>query len=119
MARKKEREQEIVAVSPMRRPYGVKLALLLEPGTKFSIEGDCTLLTSQGYIIRMVPNQSEPNKLRLPSHQCWDIVVEGFATAGEAEQIGLKVALGFIWLGCHKGICCEAPLLYSSAMCSI
>lgn len=118
MARKKEREQEIITISPNRRPYGVRLALLLETGTKFNIGGDCVLLTSQGYIVRLIPNTTEPDLLRLPNHQCWDILVEGFSTAGEAEQVGLKVALGLLWGAVSRQF--AARLLYATPLpCSV
>jgi hypothetical protein len=37
------------------------------------------------------------DKLKNETQQQWDIFIEGFATAGEAEQAGLKIALGFLW----------------------
>lgn len=93
MARK-ESEREIIFSSAKRRPYGAKITLLLERYTQFPIKGDCVLLVSPEIIVRMVPSKdaSEGEK-----QQQWDIFVEGFATAGEAEQAGLKIALGFLW----------------------
>jgi len=54
----------------------------------------------------------------LPNHQCWDILVEGFSTAGEAEKIGLKVALGLLWGAVSRQF--AAKLLYSTPLpCSV
>ncbi len=114
MTRRKEREQVIIATSPNRRPYGVRLAVLLDAGTKFNIQGDCALLVSQNYIIRLVPNVSKPSTLHLPNQQCCDVLVEGFATAGEAEEAGLKVALGLLWGAVSRQF--AARLLYTTPL---
>ena len=97
MVTNRERERDVIITSPKRRPYGARLALFLEESVKFKIDGECTLLASSNYIIRISPNPTIPAMFRLSNHQCWDIFIEAFSNAGEAEQIGLKVALGFLW----------------------
>lgn len=96
MARKKEPERHVISTSTKRRPYGVKLSLLLESSTKLNIAGECSLLVAPDYLLRIRPSKSNSHSSPSDS-QCWDVLVEGFATAGEAEQAGLKVSMGFLW----------------------
>ncbi|KJV05376.1 hypothetical protein [Methylocucumis oryzae] len=93
MSKKQTEEKIVICDSPSRRPYGAKLTLLLEEGTKFPIEGDCELLVSSNHLIRITPGAADEN----PNQQTWNIYVEGFATACEAERAGLRAALGFFW----------------------
>jgi len=90
--RQKEKERHIIALSPNRRPYGAKLTLLLEKRTSFNISGECTLLVTPEINLRI-----KPKNRRHVNGNDWDIFVEGFSTASEAEEVGLKVALGFLW----------------------
>lgn len=99
MGKKQVEERRAIHDSPPRRPYGAKLTLLLEKETKFPIEGKCELLISPNYIIRLEPGHDEEES----KQQTWDIYVEGFATACEAEQAGLQVALGFFWSAVQGG----------------
>jgi len=90
--RRKENERHIIAFSPGRRPYGAKLTLVLEKHTIFNISGECTLLVTPEIHLRIKPKK--------PGHvneNDWDIFAEGFSSASEAEEVGLKVALGFLW----------------------
>lgn len=96
MTRKKESERQVISMSPKRRPYGVKLSLLLESSTKFNIDGECSLLISNDYQLRISPSKSKDRNFSI-DNQCWDVAIEAFATAGEAEQVGLKVSMGFLW----------------------
>lgn len=91
--RKKEPERQIIFSSPKRRPYGARLSLLLEKTTEFPMKGECVLLVSPEIIVRISPRANDREG---EIKQNWDIFVEGFTTAGEAEQAGLKIALGFL-----------------------
>jgi len=93
MSRKKENNRIVIRTSIIRRPYGAKLTLLLEDNRKFKIDAECSLLVSPEIIINIKPS----NALPYLDASCWDICVDGFATAGEAELYGLKVAFGFLW----------------------
>jgi len=93
MAKKrKEKEREVIAAYPNRRPYGAKFVFLLEKHTDFNIDGECIFLVSPEVHLRIKPKESVHD-----NGSGWEIFVEGFSTAGEAEQIGLKVVLGFLW----------------------
>jgi len=107
--KKKEPERTTIITSPNRRPYGAKLTLLLEKYTNFHIYGECTLLVKPDIILRI-----EPKKLRYQEEESWEIYVEGFSTAGEAEQFGLKVALGFLWTAVQGHY--SARLLYQTPL---
>ena len=69
---------------------------MLETSTKLNIDGECSLLVSPDYLLKIAPSKL-PIRLDASGSQCWDVTVEGFATAGEAEQVGLKVSMGFLW----------------------
>ncbi|MCC6603977.1 MAG: hypothetical protein IT327_12250 [Anaerolineae bacterium] len=93
MARsRKEKERKVIAEFPNRRPYGAKLALLLEKQTSFRIDGECTFLVSPDIHLRI-----KPKHFKQEGGYGWEVIVDGFATASEAEQMGLKVALGLLW----------------------
>jgi hypothetical protein len=110
MARKKENNRVVINTSERRRPYGAKLTLLLEDDRDFKIDAECTLLVTPEIIIRIKP----ANEHIYMSKSCWDVYIEGFATAGEAEKCGLKVALGFLW-GAFKNKY-SARLLYHTPL---
>lgn len=112
--KRKESERNVIASSPNRRPYGAKLTLLLEKHTDFNIDGECIFLVSPQILVRIKPKE----KRHAEDDKGWDIFVEGFATAGEAEQVGLKVALGFLWAAIQG--CYSARLLYHTPLpCAI
>lgn len=96
MARKKESERQVISASTARRPYGVRLSILLGSNTKFKIDGNCSLLVSPDYQLNISPSKSA-DRLYATDSQCWDVTVDGFPTAGEAERVGLKVSMGFLW----------------------
>jgi len=117
MARKKESERQIISTSTKRRPYGVRLSLLLESSTKLKVDGECSLLISSDYLMRIAPKKPYANH-SMSDCQCLEVSVEGFGTAEEAEQIGLKVSMGFLW----SAISCQYSLrlLYHTPMpCSV
>lgn len=117
MSRKKISEKEMIANHVNRRPYGAKLSLFLEPSTKFSMNGECSLLISPEIIIRLTLTDKTSIEQNTKQQQ-WDIYVEGFATAGEAEQAGLKVALGFLWAAVSGRY--SARLIYNTPLpCSV
>lgn len=117
MARKKESERQVISAFKNRRPYGVKLSLLLEESTKLNIDGECSLLITPGYVLKMAPSKSSPT-FSPSGSQCWDVLVEGFATAGEAEQVGLKVSMGFLWAAVSRQY--SLRLLYHTPLpCSV
>lgn len=94
MTRKNEPERIVISTFPKLRPYGVRLSVLFESSTKLKIDGECSLLISPDYVLKIAPSKSN---IPLGDSQCWDVAVEAFATAGEAEQIGLRVSMGFLW----------------------
>ena len=108
MARKKENGRDIINISVKRRPYGVKLTLLIEDNRVFRINGECSLLVSPEVILTIKPVNKGFNGNR------WDVHVDGFATAGEAENFGLKVAFGFLWSAVKSRY--SARLIYNTPL---
>ncbi len=114
MVRKKENNRKIITTSPNRRPYGAKLTLLLEDHMNFKIDGECSLIVSPEVILEIKLADKRP----YIKGSCWDICVYGFATAGEAENFGLKVALGFLWVAVKSQY--SARLIYHTPLpCAI
>lgn len=100
MARKKINNKMVICEQKNRRPYGVKLYLETPKHNKFYIDGECSLILSSDVIVAL-----KPIKGKIHEHGVkWEIVVDGFATAGEAESFGLKVALAFTWSSINVGI---------------
>lgn len=94
-----KKEKNMIIDSINRRPYGAKLSVALDDSTRMMLEGELCLLTDTEYIIKIRPTQShlagEPNYQF--GFQSWDILVEGVATAGEAERKGLEITFGILW----------------------
>lgn len=92
-------EKHMIMESINRRPYGAKLSVALDDSTRMMLQGESCLLTDTEYIIKIRPTQShsagEANYQF--GFQSWDILVEGFATAGEAEGKGLEITFGILW----------------------
>jgi len=110
MSNKVQVERNIIYTSKNRRPYGVKLKFILQEHYDFQLEGACALLVANGLIFEVVPENENPHL----KGYCIKVVVDGFATAGEAEQVGLKVALGLLWSAVSKSY--SARLLYKTPL---
>ena len=107
-------ERKIIYASKKRRPYGVKLKFLLQEHYDFQLDGACNLLVTKGLILEVIPENDNPHL----KGYCIKVTVDGFATAGEAEQAGLKVALGLLWSAVSKQY--SARLLYNTPLpCSV
>jgi len=87
-------ERAVIANSPQRRPYGARFSLQLEPSTRFQIDAETTFLLERDIVVRVAPGRTAASE---GSSQSWNVYVEGFATAGEAEKEGQRVVLGFLW----------------------
>jgi hypothetical protein len=93
MSKKKENNRMIILNSANRRPYGAKMTLIVEDYVGIKVDGECSLLVTPEIVLTLQPKEQRPYK----PGSFWEIKVEGFSTAGEAERVGLKVALGFLW----------------------
>lgn len=92
MTKRQLLERKVIAQSSTRRPYAARLKIVLDDSTKLSIDGSTTLLTNSNYIIKL-----EPEIGKYKDGQEISVIVEGFATAGEAEKAGLRATLGMLW----------------------
>lgn len=86
----------MISDHPHRRPYAAKVGILLQNGTEYPFEGEACLLIDGDFIIRIKPGEKGPLWLS-DGPQRLTVMVEGFATASEAERIGLKLSLAFLW----------------------
>ena len=108
--KKKKKEIGVITTSPSRRPYGAKITLLLEPHTFFDIDGECTFLVEPKITLRIKPKELP----HIKDSKSWEVFVEGFSSATEAEQMGLKVAMGFLWVAIQGRY--SARLLYAAPL---
>lgn len=99
MSKSTSKETIMIVDSINRRPYGAKLSVLLDDSTRMILDGEACLLTDTDYIIKVRPIQSQATGQvdTASGFRAWDIFVEGFATAGEAEKKGLEIAFGILW----------------------
>lgn len=96
MTKNQQREKNMINNSVNMRPYGAKLSAILDESSRMLLDGELCLLAETDYIIKMRPRQSEQAD-KVSGVRAWDIFVEGFATAGEAERKGLEITFGLLW----------------------
>lgn len=97
MSKKTAQEKIMIVESVSRRPYGAKLSVLLDDSTRMMLHGEACLVTNTDYILTVRPLKSQSSDDTSLGFRAWEILVEGFATAGEAEKKGLEVAFGILW----------------------
>lgn len=98
MSKNTSKETKMIVESIRRRPYGAKLSVLLDDSTRMMLHGEACLLTDTDYIVKVHPAElRRTDESSASGFQAWEIFVEGFATAGEAEKKGLEVAFGILW----------------------
>ncbi|MEG5040742.1 MULTISPECIES: hypothetical protein [unclassified Microcoleus] len=96
MSTKKPEPRQIIDESPKRHPYGAKVGIILDVGDELGFNGEACLLVDDKSIVRISPLQDE-SQFGRQQPQKLDVYVEGFATAAEAEQKGLKLSLALLW----------------------
>jgi hypothetical protein len=96
MSKKKPEPRQIIDESPKRHPYGAKVGIILDVGDELGFNGEACLLVEDKSIVRISPLQDE-SQFGRQQPQKLDVYVEGFATAAEAEQKGLKLSLALLW----------------------
>lgn len=101
MNKKKSEEIKIISESPKRRPYASKIAIVLGEGYEFGFDGETCLLIDEKYIITISSSSEMPEKDG-KKLQKLIATIEGFATAGHAEEMGLKLSLAILWSGVSK-----------------
>ncbi len=89
ISKKKPEHRQIIDESPNRRPYGAKVGIILDKEYELRFQGEACLLVDDKSIVRILPSTKNPQK--------FDVYLEGFATACEAEQNGLKLSLALLW----------------------
>lgn len=92
MSQKRLSKRHLIVERADRRPYGSKVGIILSNTYQFGFDGESCLLLSNDLIIRLIPQNN--NKFEV---QKFIAVVEGFATATEAEQAGLRFAMSVLW----------------------
>jgi len=96
MSKKKNEEIKVIFESPNRRPYASKIAMILGEGLEFGFDGEACLLTEEKCIVRISPDKEETKKDG-KKLQKLNATIEGFATASQAELMGLKLSLALLW----------------------
>jgi hypothetical protein len=87
---------------PRRHPYGARIDFFLdEEGIQFSLDGPASLLATDDAIVRLDLAPDQPLG-PLKHKKLYRANIEGFATAGEAEAMGLKLSLALLWSAITK-----------------
>lgn len=91
--------RRIISSEPQKKPYGSKLTLFLDGKRSFKLEGETCLLVGRDHILTFVPSDEllVQNEKKNPKFQVWDIYLDGFSSAGEAEKSGLRLAAALLW----------------------
>ncbi|MBW4576954.1 MAG: hypothetical protein KME08_16900 [Aphanothece sp. CMT-3BRIN-NPC111] len=84
--------RHLIKERPDRRPYGSKVEILLGNAHQFGLYKESTLFLGNNLIIRLIPHENEKKEV-----QKFTATIEGFATASEAEQAGLRFAMSVLW----------------------
>ncbi len=89
---------------PTKWPYGSKITLFLNGERSFKLEGATCLLVDDNYVVRFEPGSklSVQNEIKNPEFQVWNICLEGFTTASEAEKTGIRFAASLLWSAISK-----------------
>ncbi|HNS20719.1 MAG TPA: hypothetical protein PKH24_09475 [Sedimentisphaerales bacterium] len=97
MSERREAEITMISDHPTRRPYAARVGVVLEEGIEYHFDGEACLLTEGNFIVRFKPEKEKcpQDNSRL---QRLSATIEGFATASEAERMGLKLSLALLWL---------------------
>ncbi|MBW4423405.1 MAG: hypothetical protein KME50_02805 [Nostoc desertorum CM1-VF14] len=81
-----------IADKPKLRPYGSKVDIILGGDSQFGFDGESCLILGNELIVRLIPRQNKKFEF-----QKFTAYLEGFATASEAEEAGLKFAMSVLW----------------------
>lgn len=101
MNKRKAEEINVISNSPKRRPYASRIALILAEGLEYGFDGEACLLLDGDFLVRIKP-EKEKIKDNGKSLQKLTAIIEGFATAGKAEEMGLKLSLALLWTAVSK-----------------
>lgn len=96
--------RQIIASVPQKTPYGAKLTLFLDGHRRFKFEGETCLLIGKDHVIQFVPGDKllVRHEIKNPEFQVWDIYIEGFPSATDAEKAGLRLATSLFWSAISK-----------------
>jgi hypothetical protein len=86
-----------------RTPYGARVDLILGSDSELDFEGELCLLTDKPHIITIGLLEAKPREQALLLKRL-RACIEGFASAAEAEQQGLQLALALLWLAVSKRV---------------
>ncbi len=81
---------------PRRRPYGAKVNFLLNEEVEIKIDGEVSLLVLDDVIITLKLPSKQPSA---PNNYLkkYELSIEGFRTASEAEEKGFNITIALLW----------------------
>jgi hypothetical protein len=95
---------DIKESDPYIFPYGVKITIYLNGEIQFDIKHNLFVF-GENLTLKFIENKtntSQYQEIALPGFQVWDVSLDGFATACEAENAGLQLAQSFLWLSISR-----------------
>jgi hypothetical protein len=111
-----EFRKDVRELNPHAFPYGAKITIFLNGEIQFDVQHDLFEF-GESLTLRLVEDKtivSKYQELTLPGFQVWDVFLEGFSTACEAENAGIKLAQSFLWLSISRGF--PIRLLYNKPL---
>jgi len=93
---KHSKERQLITEKTTLFPYGSKTVLWFGPDVKFDFGESVCLLIDEPYIVTLDVLPSKPREVELRVKRV-QVSSEGFRTASDAERVGLRVALAFLW----------------------
>jgi len=113
-------QNDVVKPDVNKFPYGVKITIFVNGEIKFDIENKLYEL-AENLTLKFVQNDtttSQYTEVTFAGYQVWDVHLEGFKTACEAEEAGIKLAESFLWISISKKF--PIRLIYNKKLpCSI
>lgn len=103
------KEINVITNSPKRRPYASKITMVLEEGREYGFDGETCALFEGDFIVRIKPEKENPKNDSKKLQQITTFI-EGFKTAKEAEEMGLRLTLALLWTAISRK--CHLKLKY-------
>jgi len=108
--------RRIISSEPQKKPYASKITLFLDGKRSFKLTGKTCLLVGRDHILKFVPGDEllVQHEKKNPKYQVWDIYIDGFSSACEAEKNGLRLTAALLWSAISKKY--PVRLLYNTSL---
>ena len=109
-------QKDVKEPDPDKFPYGAKITAFLNREIQFDIKQELFEF-GENLTLKFIENKtnvSQYQEVASPGFQVWDVLLNGFTTACEAEDAGLKLAQSFLWLSISRNF--PIRLIYNKSL---